>query len=104
MQIKLIVSAAAIALAFSVGSASAAEKYTIIEGISTTVMSIEEMAATVGRAGLVIRPPGRGGSLPTRFGLFSVVTGSIPDDPTNAINALFTAGAAASFGIINVFI
>ena len=48
MQIKSILAAAAIALAVTVGSASAADQFTTLDGISAESLSSVEMAAVVG--------------------------------------------------------
>jgi len=50
MQIKLLVSAAAIALAFSVGSASAAERFSTLDGVSAHPMNAVELTAVKGTA------------------------------------------------------
>ena len=53
MQIKLIASAAAIALVAGVGSASAADEFTTLDGVTADVMAASELSATAG-AGIVI--------------------------------------------------
>jgi hypothetical protein len=50
MQIKTIVTAAAIALAATIGSASAADQFSAIEGIPAEFMSAGDMDAVVGGA------------------------------------------------------
>ncbi len=48
MQIKLLVSAAAIALAVGLGSASAADQFTTLDGIAAQTMTQQELAKVVG--------------------------------------------------------
>ena len=65
MRIKLIASAAAIALAATISSASAAEQFTTLDGVSAATMSAGEMAVVRGQAMHdlhVHRPAGAGGS------------------------------------------
>ncbi len=57
MQIKSIVAGAAIALAASVGSASAADQYSTLEGIAAQAMTPQEMGAVVGAHQLEVTPP-----------------------------------------------
>jgi hypothetical protein len=52
MQIKLLASVAAIALVAGLASASAAEKFATLDGISADVMSIAEMDAAKGQASM----------------------------------------------------
>ena len=51
MQTKLFVSAAAIALAATIGQASADEQLFSLEGIPAVPMSLDEQAAVVGAFG-----------------------------------------------------
>ncbi len=53
MQIKLLVSAAAIALAATVGTASAADEFMTLDGVTADVMAASELSATAG-AGIAI--------------------------------------------------
>jgi len=53
MQIKSVVSAAAIVLAFSVGSASAAERFSTLDGVSAQPMNAAEMTAVQGTAVII---------------------------------------------------
>ncbi len=57
MRIKLIAAGAAIALAASVGSASAADQYSTLEGIAAQAMTPQEMGAVVGAHVLIVTPP-----------------------------------------------
>ena len=57
MQIKSILAAAAIALAASVGSASAAEQFSTLEGITAEALTPQEMGIVVG-ASLFVDPVG----------------------------------------------
>ena len=50
MQIKLLVSAAAIALAGTVGSAFAADTFSTLEGITAEVLTSQEMGVVMGAA------------------------------------------------------
>ena len=50
MRIKLFVSAAAIALAATIGSASAADQFSTLDGVPAASMSAGEMAAVRGTA------------------------------------------------------
>ncbi len=49
MQIKLLVSAAAIALVASVGSVSAADQFSTLEGITAAAMTPQEMGMVAGK-------------------------------------------------------
>ena len=53
MQIKSILAAAAIALAASVGSASAADPFTTLEGVQAQPMNAAAMEAVRGRVAIV---------------------------------------------------
>ena len=57
MQIKLFVSAAAIALVAGLGSASAGDQYSTLEGIAAQAMTPQEMGAVVGAHVLIVTPP-----------------------------------------------
>ncbi len=54
MHIKLLISAAAIALIAGLGTASAAEQFNTLEGISAEFMSAGDMGAVVGGASYLI--------------------------------------------------
>ncbi len=53
MQIKSILAGTALALAATIGSASAADEFMTLDGVAADVMSATELSATVG-AGIVI--------------------------------------------------
>ena len=50
MRMKTTATLAALALAFTLGTASAAEKFTTLDGDTAEPMKAEEMAATTGQA------------------------------------------------------
>ena len=50
MRIKLIAAGAAIALAATVGSASAADQFSTLEGIAAEAMTTQEMGVVIGTA------------------------------------------------------
>ena len=50
MRIKLIAAGAAIALAASIGTASAAEQFSTLEGVTAVAMSTGELGAVTGTA------------------------------------------------------
>ena len=54
MLIKSLVTGAALALAVSVGSASAAEQFSVLDGIRADTMNASQMAAVVGSHAQVI--------------------------------------------------
>ena len=85
MQIKSILAGAAIALAASVGSASAAEQLSTLEGITAQAMTPQEL-------GVVTPPEG------PRSGHFSVLAG-VPADPLSPAASSKVRGA--SFQIHN---
>ncbi len=58
MQIKLLVSAAAIALVAGVGSASADDEFETIEGLTADVITPQEMAMVIGSQFNVTVPSG----------------------------------------------
>lgn len=64
MQIKLLVSAAAIAMAATIGSASAADRFFIMEGIEAQSMTPLEAAAIFGTFTLAVAPPVAGPANP----------------------------------------
>ena len=68
MQIKLLVSAAAIALAATIGSASAADQFTTLDGIPAQTLTEQEMGTVIGG-----HPPGGNEFGP--FGKESALTG-----------------------------
>ena len=82
MQIKLIVSAAAIALAATIGPASADEQFSSLEGIPAVPMSPEEQAAVVGAMGPGAFIPPNGGFTSVR-NLDANPSGSLPWVPIN---------------------
>lgn len=49
MRMTALLPAAAIALAMSIGSASAADRFTTLEGVTATAMSQGDMDAVIGR-------------------------------------------------------
>ena len=55
MQIKSILAAAAIALAVTVGSASAADPFATLKGIPVEGLSTSAMAEVVGAAGITVK-------------------------------------------------
>ncbi len=57
MQIKSILAATAIALAAAVGSASAADRLTTMEGMEAKALTPLEMAAVFGAFDLNVNPP-----------------------------------------------
>ena len=59
MQIKSTVAAAAIALAATIGSASAADQFTTLAGVEAQAMSSHAMEVVVGSHFLTITAPGR---------------------------------------------
>ena len=81
MQIKLLVSAAAIALVAGLGSASAAEQFSTLEGVMAVAMSSGELDAVVGGAkhflvtanGVPVVPPANGAAAPLSAGDFFLV-------------------------------
>ena len=62
MRIKTLASAAAIALAATVGSASAAERFTTLEGIAADALTPQEMGVVIGAAegDLTVSPAANG--------------------------------------------
>ena len=74
MQIKSILAAAAIALAATVGSASAADQFATLDGISAKALSSAELAAVQGAA-LTGRIVGPGSSSRIRTVNEAAVTG-----------------------------
>ncbi len=80
MQIKLLVSVAAIALAATIGSASTAEQFTTLEGVTAVAMSSVEQDAVVGGAkhfsvtanGVPVDPPANGAAAPLSGDFFVV--------------------------------
>ena len=63
MRIKLLVSAAAIALVAGLASASAAEKFTTLDGITAQAMTTQAMGRVKGKLNLGIAVP-RGAGIP----------------------------------------
>ena len=58
MKIKSILAGAAIALALGIGTASAGEKFTTLDGVTAFAMSSSEMDAVVGRTvHFAVEPP-----------------------------------------------
>ena len=91
MQIKLLVSAAAIVLVAGLGAASAADRYFTMEGIEAQPMTPLEAAAVYGSFLRVVAPPG-----PT------VPTGGPPgppDPPTIADQLLGNDAPASATGL-----
>ena len=77
MRYKLIAAGAAIALAATVGSASAAERFTTMEGIAAQALTPQEMGVVIGAANatLSVAPTGGTGSgSPARPPIASVLT------------------------------
>ena len=72
MHIKLLVSAATISLAAGLASASAAEQFTALDGVTAVAMSSSELDAVVGGAkhfsvtanGVLVDPPANGAAAP----------------------------------------
>ncbi len=58
MHIKTILAGAALALAATIGSASAAERFSTLDGVTAVAMSSGEMDAVVGSAVHFIDPGG----------------------------------------------
>ena len=79
MQIKSIVTAAAIALAATIGSASAADQFSAIEGIPAEFMSAGDMDAVVGGAIYLITDtnPGSSEAIALAVGLGDVTDAAV---------------------------
>ncbi len=56
MRIKLFAAGAAIALAATIGSASAADQFSTLEGIAAEALTPHEMGAIIGAATLFVGP------------------------------------------------
>ena len=56
MHIKSILSAAAIALAATIGSASAADQFSTLDGIAAQAMTPQEMGVVIGTGILTVTP------------------------------------------------
>ena len=91
MQIKLIVSAAAIALAATVGSASAADRFDALEGIEAQAMTPLEIGAVIGGFDRVVVPPGP--AVPTGGPM------QPPDPPIIDDQAVGDVGGASTDGL-----
>ena len=63
MHIKSIVAGTAIALAVSLGSASAADQFSALEGLAAEPLTPHEMGAIFGAANLVVDPAAVSGTL-----------------------------------------
>ncbi len=80
MQIKLIVSDAAIDLVAGLGSASAADQFSTLDGVTAVAMSSGELDAVVGGAkhfsvtanGVPVDPPANGAAAPLSGAFFVV--------------------------------
>ena len=99
MQIKSILAGAAIALAASVGSASAAEQFATLDGVSAAEMTPQEMGVVVGASAELsidgIPASGRVSGGPI-VGDVSIAVGDASFDGIDAANNAISAAPAVS--------
>ncbi len=85
MQFKSIVAGAAVALAATVGSASAADQFATLGGVTAEPMNAGEMAAVVGAVFIIGVNPPPGVSPPWRAGSYVSSSVGEPRQPRSPL-------------------
>ncbi len=89
MRIKLFAAGAAIALAATIGSASAADQFSTLEGIAVDALTPQEMRAVAGADDLTVRLPFSVGGAPD-------ATPGVGPEGTGGVGAPFIGGGPES--------